>query len=100
MTKNNKQDEQTVVSNASLLGQYFHSLNADGKVEWQGTVIGNPEPGWYLVQLFEWMAGEANVRRLFKVEDMANWLFYENADAMKYSYEHGVAREGGIYRNR
>ena len=35
----------------TLVGQYFHSIE-DGYLQWQGTVIGNPEPGWYLLQLF------------------------------------------------
>jgi len=69
-------------------------------VEWQGVVVGNPEPGWYLVQLFEWLMGEPNLRRLVKIEDMEHWLFYEDVEAMKFSYDHGTAREGGKYRDR
>jgi hypothetical protein len=44
--------------------------------------------------------GEPNVRRLVRIEDMGNWLFYENAEAMQVSYEEGCAREGGPYRKR
>ena len=85
----------------TLLGQFFHSIGKEnGQVEWQGVVIGNPEPGWYLLQLFEWLMGEPNVRRLVRIEDMGNWLFYENAEAMQVSYEEGCAREGGPYRKR
>ena len=85
----------------TLLGQCFHSIGKDdGQVEWQGVVIGNPEPGWYLLQLFEWAMGEPNVRRLVQIEDMEHWLFYEDSDAMKFSYDHGCAREGGKYRKR
>ena len=81
-----------------LQGQFFHSVNQDGVVEWQGEIIGNPEPGWYLVQLFEWVCGEPNVRRFVRIDEMRTWLFYESADSMRFSYEHGVAREGGKYR--
>ncbi len=85
---------------AILVGQYFHSLGKDdGKVEWQGVIIGNPEPGWYLVQLFEWLMGEPNVRRLVRIEDMADWLLYEDAKSMKFSWDKGLAREGGKYRD-
>ncbi len=88
-----------IESEQQLLGQCFHSIGKDtGKVEWQGEVIGNPEPGWYLLQLFEWGMGEPNVRRVARIEDMEHWLFYEDAEAMKFSYEHGAAREGGPYR--
>ena len=81
-----------------LDGQFFHSINSEGKVEWQGYVIGSPQPGWYLIQLFEWFCGEPNVRRLVPLQAMENWLFYESAEAMCFSYEHGVARQGGMYR--
>jgi hypothetical protein len=37
-----------------LVGKYLHSANENNKIEWQGVVIGEPHPGWYLVQLFEW----------------------------------------------
>ena len=89
------------VRSNDLLGQFFHSIGKDtGKIEWQGFIIGNPEPGWYLVQLFEWLIGEPNLRRLVRIEDMEHWLFYEDAEAMKFSYANGVAREGGPYRDR
>ena len=82
-----------------LDGQYFHSIDANGQVEWQGYVIGSPAPGWYLLQLFEWFAGEPSVRRLVRLEEMRHWLFYESTEAMCFSYEHGVARQGGKYRS-
>lgn len=40
----------------SLVGMFFHSVSKEsGYIEWQGVVIGNPEPGWYLLQLFSWI---------------------------------------------
>jgi hypothetical protein len=82
-----------------MIGKYFHSI-VDGIVFWQGKVIGNPAPGWYLVQLFDWIMGTKNICRLVKLEDMKEWLFYPDSDSMKYSYEYGVAREGGPYRKK
>lgn len=85
---------------AVLIGQFFHSIGKDtGKIQWQGCIIGNPEPGWYLVQLFEWAMGEPNVRRLVRIEDMEGWLFYPDGEAMTHSYEYGIARAGGNYRD-
>ena len=78
-----------------LTGQYFHSVNQKGVIEWQGQVVGNPEPGWYLIQLYEWLCGEPSVRRLMCIHEMQSWLFYESAEAMIFSYEHGTARQGG-----
>jgi hypothetical protein len=92
--------KQTTIKPALLIGQCFHSLDEEKQIQWQGQVIGNPEPGLYLVQLFEWMWGNPSVRRLMKIEDMLDWLFYENAGAMNESYAHGLAREGGPYRKR
>lgn len=85
----------------SLIGNYFHSIGKDtGKVEWQGVVISRPMPGWYLVQLFDWIVGDPSVRRVVKLDDMESWLFYPDAEVMRFSYEHGTAREGGCYRDR
>jgi hypothetical protein len=83
-----------------LVGKFFHSLNSDKKVEWQGFVLSNPEPGWYLVQLFEWLMGNPNVIRLVRIEQMESWLFYPSAKIMSDSYDSGVAREGGPYRSK
>lgn len=44
----------------------------DGKVHWQGHVIGSPEPGWYVV--------------------MKDWLFYQTAELFHFSYKDGAAR--------
>jgi hypothetical protein len=71
-----------------LVGKYFHSANETNKVEWQGLVIGEPHPGWYLVQLFEWVSGEPSVQRLVPIEKMIGWLFYPDADAMTFGSKH------------
>jgi hypothetical protein len=47
-------------------------------------VIGEPHPGWYLVQLFEWASGEPSVQRLVPIEKMIGWLFYPDAAAMTF----------------
>jgi len=99
-TKRNEKAGRLVVP-VTLLGEYFHSIGKDtGKVEWQGVVIGNPEPGWYLLQLFDWVMGEPNLRRLVRIEDMEHWLFYRDTETMNFSYQQGTAREGGPYRDR
>jgi hypothetical protein len=65
-----------------VVGKYFQSADETNKVEWQGVVIGEPHPGWYLVQLFEWTSGEPSVQRLVPIEKMIDWLFYPDARAM------------------
>jgi hypothetical protein len=87
--------------NAGLLGRFFHSINKDdNQVKWQGVVIGNPEPGWYLVQLFGWLDGSPCDQQLMRIEDFSGWLFYDDSETMRFSYDHGSAREGGPHRKR
>jgi len=87
-------------NNNALVGKYFHSLNGKGKVQWQGYVIGATEPGWYLVQLFNWINGDKSNQKLVLFSDMLNWLFYEDGDSMVYSYEYGTARPGTPYHDK
>jgi hypothetical protein len=67
-----------------LVGKYFQSANESNQIEWQGIVIGEPHPGWYLVQLFEWASGDPSVQRLVPIEKMIGWLFYPDAHAMTF----------------
>jgi hypothetical protein len=80
-----------------LINAWFHSLDKKGHVEWQGQILSRPEPGVYLVQLYEWIVGSPSNQQLVKFGDMKNWLFYENAEAMNYSYQYGIARPGSQY---
>jgi hypothetical protein len=85
-----------------LLGKYFQSANEDNKIEWQGMVIGEPHPGWFLVQLFEWASGEPSVQRLVPIEKMIGWLFYSDADAMTSGSkrsQHQITEPSRAYRN-
>src|SRR5438094_9143464 len=68
-----------------LLGKYFQSANEDNKIEWQGMVIGEPHPGWYLVQLFEWTSGEASVQRLVLIYKMIGFCSYSNLNPTMYA---------------
>jgi hypothetical protein len=91
------------MSKNCLIGKYFHSIKKDtGLVEWQGSVLGSPEPGWYLIELFEWVLGESNVMRIVSIEEIIDWLFYEDSESMIFSFEHGIASRRlpeGLNRN-
>jgi len=69
-----------------LVGRFFHG---DCDRQWQGRVLAEPSPGVFLVELFEWVLGDPNGQVLVRLEDMARWVFYDDADAMKFAYEHG-----------
>ena len=78
-------ETDTVTKPEKLVGKYFYSANENNKVEWQSVVIGEPHPGWYLVQLFDWVSGKPSVQRLVPIENMNAWLFYPDRDAMTSS---------------
>lgn len=80
-----------------LIGAWFHSIKKDGVVTWQGQILARPEPGIYLVQLYEWITGSPSNQQLVKFEDMKNWLFYADNDAMNFSWQYGIARPGTSY---
>jgi hypothetical protein len=85
------------MNSGDLVGKYFHSI-VDETVQWKGVVIGRPEPGWYLLQLFSWVKGEPSNQQLVRIEEMRGWLFYPDAEAMNYSYEYGEARRVDLRR--
>ena len=74
-----------------LVGRFFLSLDASGKLYWRGEVIGRISEEHYLVQLFDTELGEPSVQRIVRLSEMSPWLFYSNANEMDHSYEHGTA---------
>jgi hypothetical protein len=74
----------------SLVGSYFHSDHARG---WQGCVVAEPAAGVYLVETFGWLGGDSTHQELVRIDEMFGWQFYDTADWMKNSYEHGGLAE-------
>lgn len=76
-----------------MICKYFHSRESeDADVNWQGIVLSQPEPGWYLVQLFAWTHGGETAQRLVPLGSMVHWYFYPDSETMIDQYEHGSAR--------
>jgi hypothetical protein len=86
-------------NDTGIVGRFFHTLK-EGQIFEQGEVISRPEPGWYLVTVFDWLTGDPYVCRLVRLEDMTEWFFYENSEMMRHAYKYGIARAGGKYRER
>ena len=85
-SNSDSKDVEKETETETLVGKYFHGANENNnKVEWQGVVIGEPRPGWYLVQLFDWASGKPSAQRLVPIEKMNAWLFYSDRDAMTSS---------------
>ena len=74
-----------------IVGKYFHSINQNGELIWQGKVVGEPGEGKYLIQLFSWLDGHPTEQRLIKLDEMTDWLFYSTHDDFMASYNYGAA---------
>ena len=70
-----------------MIGSFFHSHDSDGVVAWQGQVVDNPEPGYWLVQLLNWTTGDETIAQLVTIEEMKGWHFYSDKDSMDWVYE-------------
>jgi hypothetical protein len=70
-----------------LVGKFFHSYHDNGRLEYQGKVLSQPNKGVYLVQLYDWIIGSESDQELIKIEDMLRYKFYNSAEDMRYAYE-------------
>lgn len=72
--------------------KWFHSFNDSGNIHWQGQVLGHVQDGFYLVQLYEWMAGGPSNCEMVHFSRMVGWMFYCTDEEMLNSYTHGPAK--------
>jgi len=84
---------------ASLVGSWFHRL-VDGDMVWQGVVVGEPQPGVYLVQIDRLDIGAERVQRLIPIQRMAaddhdgeEWRFYDDDERARIAFAAWVATE-------
>jgi hypothetical protein len=70
----------------TLEGKFFHTFK-NKQVEWQGYVVSQPQEGYYLVQLFEWLVGEPSCKKLVPIDAMFDWDFYDTAEEMNFYFE-------------
>ena len=83
---------------SSLIGKFFHVLDefereGSKQVELcgQGWICGKVEPGWYMLQMFDWIMGEAGSKRVASISDISGFLLYDTKEEMKESFETGEA---------
>lgn len=83
---------EPVIDWTSLVGRCFHvfekTRSGRERVSQQGIVRSRVEPAIYLVQYFDWLAGDPGILELKRLEDMFEWQFYEDADHMKFWYDY------------
>ena len=68
----------------TLVGCYFHTLDDDGCVQYQGRVRGNIGDGFFLIEYFEWFTGQPSKMELRHISEMkaGRWQFYEDSERM------------------
>jgi hypothetical protein len=72
----------------SLVGSWFHKLEG-GNVCWQGSVVAEPQPGVYLLELHNWQNGKSAHQRLVSIREMAEqeagweYRWYDEAEWMR-----------------
>ena len=100
LKKITRKQDKPFDSENGLVGRFFHSLDSNSQVEWQGYVRAWIEPGWYVVQLFEYAGGEPNIQRVVTIQQMSGWIFYQDGEEMVHSYDYGACRYGGPFRKK
>ena len=95
MTSSDGQPDPVTSSTEPLTGKWFHPCRTEQPcgcriLQWQGHVIAMVGPGLYLVQLYDFIMGEASDQRLIRTSRMADegWTFYDTKEDMVFAYEH------------
>jgi len=76
----------------SLVLSWFHKLDGYGDIRWQGRVVGEPQPGVYLLELFDWLEGRG-YQVTVPLQDMLHgnpdqeWRFYDTEEQMRLGYD-------------
>jgi hypothetical protein len=89
---------QKTEKNKMLTGYYFHRIES-GELIWQGKIIDCIEE-YVMVQLFSWFDGNPTCCHLvpftslgWNNETKEGYMFYEDEETMKHSFEYGEARK-------
>jgi predicted GIY-YIG superfamily endonuclease len=80
-------DEAAKDLGVGLVGRFFHT-EIDGPGQ-QGRVVAQVGADLFLAQLYEWMLGQPTQQVIYRLEEMVNWTFYEDAESWRNDYEHG-----------
>lgn len=68
---------------SKLVGKWFHSFK-DGKLCWQGQILSQEQDGFFLIETYDWVCGEAFSQQLVSFKDMVDWRFYRTDEDMKF----------------
>jgi hypothetical protein len=76
----------------SLVCSWFHKLDGYGDILWQGVVVGEPQPGIYMIELFDWEEGRGyqvvvSLADLLHGNPEQEWRFYDSEEQMRLGYD-------------
>lgn len=75
---------EQALSQAGLVGLFFHSRHSDGSLHWQGSVLREDVAGSRLiVQLYSWFDGTPTKCEIVSIEQTKKWTFYATARQMR-----------------
>jgi len=68
-----------------LVGKFFHSY--EGRIlQWQGKVVACLDDG-FLVQLYEWIAGQPSDQVFVASSEIKSWKFYDSIEDWRCAYD-------------
>jgi hypothetical protein len=82
-----------------LVGAWFLILDEKRKVQYGGVVLRCVEPGWYTVQLLEWVAGTLDEERLWRIGTLDDAILFDDADGLEDwigTHRHSMAYESQL----
>ena len=102
--------QEPPAASPGLSGKCFVIIGADYQPERQGVIRQEVAEGVYLIQFFDWFAGEPNTMQLVPIEEMLStpdnerapgaWIFFEDDAHLKawlntWGKKHRASGEGG-----
>lgn len=70
----------------SLTGQFFLTFDANGRLEFQGEIIGLMGSEYYQIQFFSAGMGEQTDCCIYHLSEMKDWKFYLSKDCWHEAY--------------
>ena len=68
----------SLVCHNVLVGLWFLTYDSNANKEFQGQILSKLENNVYLVQLYDWVVGEASTMRLLSLDKLLNADFYKS----------------------
>jgi len=80
---NQRKEVKMKIENNVLVGLWFLTHDSEGNKEFQGQILSKLENNIYLVQLYDWLLGQASTMRLFSLDRLLNADFYSTVENLK-----------------